>query len=409
MKPPPPPAKTILLLAPLDVEAGRGILRGVRDYARAQAAAWEFRVWYPHFPVAALRRAGRPDGVIAHLHRPDWVTAVKSLNRPVVNVSNVIGDAIPWPRVGSDEAQIGQAAAVHFLERGFRNFAFLGYAAFAHSRLREQAFRRHVTAAGYVCASFAEPLQKDANRGGWALDARVHAWLRALPKPVAVFTPSAIRGFELLEACRHEGLRVPHEVAVLGVDNDEVICELATPPLSAIRTANERIGFEAAALLARLLAGRRPPRRPVLVPPGEVVVRQSTDVLAVQDPALEKALRFIRDQLHRSLGVAELARAAAVSRRVLERKFRAVVGQSPLREIHRLRLDRAARLLAETALPVAEIAERCGFTTLQMLESTFRRERGLTPREYRRRHVDAAGKNTEETGKKESTLRTRAF
>ena len=376
-------AKTILLLVPLDMEAGRGILRGVRDYARTRAAAWEFRVWYPHFPVDALPRGGRPDGIIAHLHRADWVAAVERLARPVVNVSNVIGDSLRRPRVGSDEALIGRCAAEHFLERGFRNFAFFGYGGFAHSRLRGAAFQERLAAAGHACDLLAETPSGPDTTGGWAPGARVHAWLRALPKPVAVFTPSAIRGFELLEVCRREKLRVPHEVAVLGVDNDEIICDLATPPLSAIRTANERIGFEAAALLARLMAGRRPPRRPVLVPPGGVVVRQSTDILAVQDPALEKALRLIRDQLHRSLSVAELARAAAVSRRVLERKFHDVVGLSPLQEIRRRRLERAARLLAESALPVAEIAERCGFTTTQMLETAFRREHGLTPRRYR--------------------------
>jgi LacI family transcriptional regulator len=398
MKPTRTAATTVLVMMPLDMETGRGILRGVRDYARSQAATWVFQVWYPHFPLDTLRHAARPDGVIAHLHRWDWVEAVRQLDRPVVNVSNTIGDTLPWPRVGSDETLVGRTAATHFLERGFRNFAFFGYGAFAYSRLREQAFRQHLTAAGHGCETFADDLPGGDGSRAWALDARVLAWLQALPKPVAVFAANSIRGFELLEACRHEGLRVPQQVAVLGLDNDEVLCEMATPPLSAIRTANERIGFEAAALLARLMAGRRPPRQPTLVPPGEVVVRQSTDVLAVQDPALEKALRFIRDQLHRSMSVAELARVAAVSRRVLERKFREVVGQSPLQEIRRLRLARAARLLAETALPVAEIAGRCGFSAVQKLDDAFRREHGLAPRRYRLLHADAgadgAGKRT---------------
>ncbi|MFA5203688.1 MAG: DNA-binding transcriptional regulator [Lentisphaeria bacterium] len=390
MKPSRPAVKTILVMTPLDMESGRGILRGIRDYARTRPAApWVFQVWYPHFPLDTLRHAVPPDGVIAHLHRPDWVAAVRGLERPVVNVSNTLGDILPWPRVGSDEALIGHAAADHFLERGFRHFAFFGYRGFAYSRQREKGFRDHLAAAGHGCETFAAELPGDDRSRAWALDARVLAWLRALAKPVAVFAANSIRGFELLEACRREGLRVPQKVAVLGLDNDEVLCEMAFPPLSAIRTANERIGFEAATLLDRLMAGRRPPRRPVLVPPGEVVVRQSTDVLAVHDPALEKALRCIRDQLHRSLGVAELARVAAVSRRVLERKFREVVGQSPLQEIRRLRLARAARLLAETALPVAEIAARCGFSAVQKLDDAFRREHGLAPRRYRLLHADA--------------------
>ena len=192
-------------------------------------------------------------------------------------------------------------------------------------------------------------------------------------------------GFELLEVCRQERLAVPHTVAVLGVDNDELICELAMPPLSAIRTATEQIGSAAAAVLARLLAGGAPPAGPVLVPPGEVVVRQSTDVLAVHDPALEKALRYIRDHLERPLGVAEIARVAGVSRRRLERKFRQTVGVSALQEIRRRRLERAQQLLSETHLSIPEVAVRCGVATAPMLAELFRQCAGCTPTAWRRR------------------------
>jgi LacI family transcriptional regulator len=377
--------RRILLIVPVDIETGRGILRGVRDYAQHHGP-WVFEIVYPH-EVAHPLPAGSPvDGIIAHLHARQLVARVRRLRRPVVNVSNVIGDALDLPRVGSDDALVGQRAAAHFLERGFRQFAFFGYSQYAHSRARGAAFRDQLAAAGHGCAAFAEQVPRRAARSEpWSgVDQRVRPWLRALPKPVAIFTPSAARGFELLEVCRQLRLVVPHEVAVLGVDNDELLCDLATPPLSAIRTANERIGFEAAALLARLMDGEPPPAGPILVPPGEVVMRQSTDVLAVHDPALERALRFIRANLARYVQIAEVAAAAGVSRRVLERKFREVVGLSPLKEIRRLRVARAQQLLVETHLPMPAIAEQCGFPTPEMLTDVFRQQMGTPPTAYRR-------------------------
>jgi len=378
-------SRRILLLVPVDIEAGRGILRGIREYTRHHGA-WTFEIIFPHTAVDRLLARAHVDGVIAHLNRQELVRPILKLRKPVVNVSNVIGDSLGLPRVGSDDALIGQVAADHFLERGFRQFAFFGYPQYAHSHLRENGFRRRLAAAGCACDTFPERPPRGGAPGEpfVGVDPRVRAWLRALPKPVAVFTPSSVRGFELLEICRQDRLAVPHEVAVLGVDNDELICELASPPLSAIRTGSERIGFEAAALLDRLMAGKTPPKAPLLVPPGEVVVRQSTDILAVHDPALERALRFIRANLNRSIGVDELCKTAGVSRRVLERKFQEVVRQSPLKEIRRLRIERARQLLVETHLPMPQIAERCGFTTHQMFGDVFRQLTGQNPSTYRR-------------------------
>ena len=168
------------------------------------------------------------------------------------------------------------------------------------------------------------------------------------------------------------------------MDNDEVICDLASPPLSAIRASYERIGFEAAALLEKLMNGEPHARGPMLVPPGDVVIRQSTDVLAVHDEALEKALRFIRANLSLSMNVTQIAKSTGVSRRALERKFRAIVGQSPLQEIRRLRIELAKQLLVETNLPTPPIADRCGFATAQMFSDVFRQQTGQSPTAYRR-------------------------
>lgn len=378
-------AHRILLAIPLDVEPGRGIARGVRDYERSGRKGWVFQIVPPGLMTSGLPLAP-VDGIIAHLNLRSMVAPVRRLRRPVVNVSNAIGDALGLPRVGSDEDRIGRLAAEHFLERGFRDFAFFGNSRAAHSRARETAFRSRLAESGCGCDALSEPASDRLAYGvpGAKEIGRILPWMRALPKPVAVFASTARLGFELLEICRREAFRVPHDIAVLAVDNDEVLCDLSCPPLSAVRPAYERIGFEAAALLDRLMAGNPKPSRPVLVPPDRVVVRQSTDLLAVQDLALEKALRFIRDHLDGTLRGNDIASRAGVSRRLLERKFRTVVGSSPLQEVRRLRVERARQLLLETNLPMPPIAERCGFATPQLFTNVFHRQTGKSPTAYRR-------------------------
>lgn len=384
--------RRVLLLLPMDIEAGRGMARGIRDYARGREN-WVFQIVFPHFPVARFLAQAHVDGVIAHLNLKSLVAPVLKLGKPVVNVSNAIGDELGLPRVGSDEDRIGRLAADHFLERGFQSFAFFGYGEITHSLQRGAAFRARLAERGYECHLFSGRAHRwrPATTLAFAVDARVRPWLRALPKPVAVFAPSAVRGFELLEICRQERLAVPQEVAVLAVDNDEVICDLASPPLSVVRTAWDQVGYEAASLLARLMAGKPPPAAPILIPPGDVVTRQSTDVLAIHDGALEKALRLIRERLDEPLRVGAVAAHAGVSRRMLERKFRTVVGQSPHQEIRRQRIERAQRLLAETNLVIEDIAARCGFATPPMFADVFRRVTGQSPSQYRRKHSRPPG------------------
>jgi len=377
--------RRILLTVPLDTEAGRGIVRGVREYQRGGGRDWVFRIVHPGAVTDRLR-PGPVDGIIAHIHLRSMVAPIRRLRRPVVNVSNTIGDALRMPRVGSHEDLIGRLAAEHFLERGFRSFAFFGYGQAAHCRAREAAFRARLAEAGRVCDTLTGPMAERLVHGVPMPreDGRILPWLLELPKPVGVFTPTAGFGFGLLELCRRESLRVPHEVAVLAGDNDEALCELSSPPVSAVRPAYEQIGMRAAALLDRLMAGEAPPAGPVLIAPEPVIVRRSTDLLAVHDPPLERALRYLRDNLGEPLRGSQIAAAAGVSRRVLERRFREVVGSGPLQEARRLRVERARTLLAETNLPMPSIAERCGFSTPQLFANVFRRQTGHSPTTYRR-------------------------
>jgi LacI family transcriptional regulator len=219
----------------------------------------------------------------------------------------------------------------------------------------------------------------------WALDVAVQRWVQRLPKPVGIFASTDIWGVQLAEVCRQTGLRVPEDVALVGVDNDDLLCEVARPSLSSIALPTERIGFEAAALLDRILARERPSLRPRLLPPIGVVARQSSDVLALDDPEVAAAVRFIREHSHTSIGVKDVLRAVTISRRSLERRFQAALDRTVWEEIRRAHLERAKSLLAGTAMPMWAVAEQAGFSDPRQLSVVFRQETGLTPTAYRGR------------------------
>jgi LacI family transcriptional regulator len=212
----------------------------------------------------------------------------------------------------------------------------------------------------------------------------IAAWLATLPKPVAVFSCYDNRGQQVLEACRRASLPVPEEIAVLGVDNDEVLCVLSPPPLSSIILNSRRVGWEAAALLALMMQGETFPPAPQLVPPVGIVTRQSSDILAVGDAKIAAALRYIREHACERIRVSDVLRACPMARRVLEARFRQFIGRTPRQEILRVQLNRVKELLVGTDLPVWEIAERTGFEP-EYLSVVFKQENDLAPSEYRRR------------------------
>jgi LacI family transcriptional regulator len=242
-----------------------------------------------------------------------------------------------------------------------------------------------LAAAGHAADHFYERRRRSYRQRGrlLVLDERLRRWLQALAKPVGIFAGHDVWALQVVEACRFAGLRVPEDIAVVGVDNDDLLCELARPSLSSVIVPAERVGYEAAALLDRLLAGQQPPRQPVFIPPPGVVSRQSSDVLAIEDPVVAQAVRFLRDSAHLPLRVADVLRAVPVSRRALERRFQAVFERGLAAEIRRLRIDKARQLLAESDLPMNRIAERSGFSSQYQLSRAFRREVGTTPTAYR--------------------------
>jgi len=375
----------IALLIGQDTSFCRDVFRGIRSYA-IEKKHWVFRNGAPTPEILGPLREWKPHGIIAHLFDARVARAVLRLRRPLVDIACTL-PKLRVPTVDVDHAEVGRMAAEHFLERGFVHFGFFGSHKGRYSAARETSFRRRLAEAGHeVAACHAEYLPQLPSTASWrGMDRQVRRWLEQLPKPVAVLAGNDVPARDLAEMCRRMELRVPDDVAILGVDNDEVECELSFPPLSSVAVPSSRIGYAAAELLDRLISGEAVPPEPVFLPPVRVVTRQSTDTLAVADPAVATALSFIRRRAAEPIGVEAVVRHAAEGRRLLERKFRRLLGRTMLQEIRRARVEIAKGLLAGTNLSMPEIARRAGFATAARLCVVFRQVAGLTPSEYRLR------------------------
>lgn len=368
----------------------RGVLSGIRKFAETRPE-WLFRLFGLEH-LKALRRL-RPAAVIASVNSVSLAKSLSSWRRPIVNVSAVF-PGLPFARVGVDNSEIGRLAAAHFLERGLRHFGFVGPAGFLFSTEREAAFRLALNAAGHalICYHGHKSRPSDPLGRCWDLDRGIHRWLRALPKPVGVFVPNDLWGVHVTEACRQIDLRVPEQVALLGVDNDGLFCELSRPPLSSIQVPAEQIGMEAALLLEAILKGHRKKVTTVLLPPVGVTSRRSSETLVTDDHEVVEAVRFIRENTHLPLRVPDVLKQVPVARRSLERRVRAVLGRGLGEEIRRGHMERAKRLLVETDLPIKLVAEQAGFSDFRHMAVTFRQELGLSPSAVRRQLRGPVGK-----------------
>jgi len=373
------PPKVALLFEPINSYA-RGLLRGIGEFMLGHER------WHVHY-VELGTREGLPEwllswngaGVIVRGENPKVARLVEKLRMPVVDLtpSRLLPRA-PW--VKSDDGAIARLAVTHFIERGFRHFAYCGISGLLWSDRRGDYFRQYLQEAGYDCHLYKK---SHASRGDAETD-RIGQWLKTLPRPLAVFTCLDTRGRQVVEACLRAGLSVPEEVAVLGVDDDEVVSALSPVPLSSVVLNPHRAGWEAAALLSRMMAGENAPQAELFVPPISVATRQSSDVLAVHDPQIAQALRFIREHGCEGIGVGDVLRHCPMARRVLEQRFQRLLGRTPREEIVRIQIMRARELLIGTDLSMSEIAARVGFETAYF-SVIFKRQTGVTPREFRNR------------------------
>ena len=386
----PPNRPRVALLIESSRAYGRGLLKGVAKYVR-EHGPWSIFLqerslddvspgWLAHW---------KGDGVIARIETRELARAIGRLGLPAVDLRSLL-PGLTLPSLRTDDRAVAEMAAEHLRERGFRHFAFCGFNGADYSDTRRDAFRQSVAQSGSLCHVFQEP-EKPERSGtlgfeehGLKYEDHVAHWLRELPKPVGLMACNDIRGQQVLNACRDIGVAVPDEVAVIGVDNDVVLCELSDPPLSSVVPNTERIGYEAAALLDRLMAGKAPPPKPITIGPMGVVTRRSTEVLAISDRHIATAARFIRERACEGIDVSDVVKVVPLSRSAMERRFVKALGRSPKEQILRTRLDRAKQLLAETDFSLAIVAEKVGFDHPEYLSVIFKRKVGQTPGEFRR-------------------------
>lgn len=363
----------------------RDILHGIKAFA-ANRPRWVFSPIAPDCRAPESPLVKKQDGFIAHIFTDALANALKRLRRPVVNVSGVLPE-LPFPRVVVDHEAVGRMAAQHLLERGMRRFAFVGFPQHAFSLGREAGFIRELEKAGYQADVFHDRMQKLGDpTGQWPWNESLLAWLQSLARPLGLFASNDSQGVQMSEYCRHLGMRVPDEAAIVGVDDDDMLCDLARPSLSSVALPGERIGLEAASMLEKMLAGERLSEPRLVLPPVRVVVRASSDTLALPDADVVAAVRYIRDHAHEPIDVRDLLAAVPVSRRSLERRFRRHLDRGIWEEIRRAHLERAKTLLADTDLPMSIVAKRSGFTDSRQLSIVFRQATGGTPTQFRQQH-----------------------
>jgi LacI family transcriptional regulator len=378
------------LLIDTSTSWGVRLIKGISRHAH-EVGDWLIHVepWgrYERFRVPV---GWEGEGIMARVNSETLADEINAIGLPTINLSwhPLSGERIA--RCTVDPQACGRMAAEYFLSEGFKQFAYCG----PLHRLGfpdefADAFRAVLNKAKHNCSIYPTP-GGDQQSIAWNTHlASLVEWLRQLPRPVAVLAWSAARGRQVTEACHYAGIRVPDDVAVLGGDYDELMSHISSPPLSTIDQPAEQIGYEAARLLEGMMHGKKARKRPLLFPPTRIVVRHSTDILAIDDEMVRDALRLIRERARGGVRVSEVVRDLAVARRALEQRFVRLVGRTPAAEIRRVRIEEAKRLLVESNRSIADIGRASGFGHQDLFSRVFRRGVGLTPSQFRKLHQHA--------------------
>lgn len=364
------------------------LLKGVLAYARSHEP-WvvcrmppSFKAAYGLEGVLKWAKAWHADAIIGQFNNDDNVELLRR-NGIIVLAQDYKERFTNIPNITGDYHKTGQMAAEFFLAKGFRNFAFYGYRDAVWSKERCEGFYDCIAAHGFG-ANFSS-YQEQSLDDLWFYEASpLLAWLQSLPHPTALLACDDNQGNRITELCKANGISVPDKIAILGVDNDEIICRLSDPPLSSINHSIVRGGFEAAELIDHLLNDDEMPRQDVVLRPVNVVARLSTDYYSTNDTHIRTVLNYIRQNLSNDITVADLVKLVPLSRRLLEMRFKEVTNQSIHKYIFQLRMERFAQLLQDSDAPITEVAGQVGLSDLKNLSRQFKALKGMTPNEYRK-------------------------
>jgi LacI family transcriptional regulator len=374
----------VLLLIDTAGSYGRGVVEGIGRYALENgpwSIQFEYRALDSQPPVWLAEWQG--DGIIARTSNAAQAKALLASNRPLVELFG-------YPRlenahVRPDITAESVTAVEHFLNSGLRNFGYFAFGESSWITTHREAYSKELAERGFTCHAYKSPPSRQT-MPFWRDEQRrkVLRWIRSLPRQIGIYTPGDLHAVRLLDACHEAKIAVPDEIAILGRGNDPVICETVHPTLSSMDIDSRRVGYEAAKLLARKMANK-PVSEPILLAPGYVAARQSSDFAVVEDADVAQALRFIRQYACMKIDVSRVAQEVGLSRRALEIKFQQYLERAPKAEIRRLRIERAKTLLARTEKTIDAIAHKSGFPSTKYFAAAFSREIGETPSAYRKK------------------------
>lgn len=375
--------KRIVLLIETSREFGRQLIMGIARYSRLHGHWFFYKEQMGLKSSVPHLTSWKPDGIIMRdsLIKNELI----ELKIPTIFVQHDSSIPKNLPVVKTDSPSIAKMASEHFIERGFKNFAFCGFDNYEWSNYRKHYFCKYNADAGFKTFVYSSPQNLKIN--DWENEqSHVCFWLNTVPKPVGILACNDDRGQHVLEVCKRLNYNVPEDVAVLGVDDDPMICELGDPPLSSIALNVESAGYEAAKLLHQMINNQKIEGHEILVSPTHIVLRQSTDILAVNDSEVAAAIRFIKENAKEKIFVSDVVKATRISRRALEQRFRETIRRSIYDEIRQVRVEMIANLLIETNLPVSQISSLFNFTDIEHISRYFKKEKGIGLREFRKLH-----------------------
>ncbi len=369
---------------------GRKLLYGISKYIKIRDEPWII-LREPLLYRKDIKRSKdwykrvKADGVIAHVSTAAQARKLVELDIPVV-LNTIEEPNFRYPTIINESERIGEMAAEYFLYKGFRNFGYCGISQYHWSREREIGFRnslKKVDIQPYVfdTASIKQHITWEEEQK------HISDWLTSLPKPIAIFACNDDMGLQVLESCRLCNLIVPEEIAVLGADNDELLCETVYPPLSSIVSNVEKGGYEAAALLDRLMAGEPMQDQTILLQPTHIVTRHSTDITSIANSNVAKAVSFIHNNFRKNISIDDVVKISSMSRRSLQTEFRREIRKTIHDYIRNVRLKYIEKLLIETNLPINMIALKFDFPDDKRIYRMFQKENGMTPLEFRNQYL----------------------
>jgi len=362
---------TISIFVETSTSWGRRIVSGILSYAR------EHGPWHINLEPRGIHEEPclpanwQGNGIIARISTHRFAEQLASLDVPIVNVSSIRIPGYEWPRVCTSFDSVCRMAVNHFTVRGLRNYGYIGNLDRSYIHSQYDAFVNALATRGLNCSACSDSESPE----------KILAWLHELPKPVGVLCWGPHIGRLVIDTCLSGGISVPHDVAVLGADYDELQSEASYPPQSGIRIASEQIGLMAAGILDQMMTGKRPEKIDWEVNASGVIAKLSSDTLAVSDPQVASVMRFIQTNFRKPIGMREILDAVPMSRRSLERKFRLAFGLSVIDRIRQIRVNEVRLKLAGTNDPIMQL--ECGFSSYKYMGQIFQADTGMTPSEYR--------------------------